>query len=52
METEYFTEKQRNKLMEEDTSKLRVNLLKTEKQLKELQMKDSRKDSDILLKQL
>lgn len=38
--------------MEEDTSKLRVNLLKTEKQLKELQMKDSRKDSDILLKQL
>jgi hypothetical protein len=35
METEFFTEKQRNKLLEEDVTKLRGSLLKAEKYVKE-----------------
>jgi hypothetical protein len=50
METEHFTEKQRFKLLEEDAQKLRINLARAEKQLKEVQMKESRKDSDLLMK--
>ena len=35
LETEYFTEKQKNKLLDEDVTKLRLNLGKAEKSLKE-----------------
>lgn len=52
METELFTEKQHNKLLEEDVAKLRANLSRAERLLKEAQMKESRQNSDILAKQL
>ena len=52
VETEFFTEKQRNRILEEDVTKLRSNLSRAEKLLKEVQLKDSRKESDIYLKQL
>ena len=52
IETELYTEKQRNRLFEDDVLKLRLKLEKTEKLLKEVQMKESRKDSDLLSKQL
>jgi predicted nucleic acid-binding Zn-ribbon protein len=42
METELFTEKQHNKLLEEDVAKLRGNLSRAERLLKEAQMKESR----------
>jgi predicted flavoprotein YhiN len=52
IETDYFTEKQKNVLLEEDVGKLRITLNKTERLLKEVQLKESRKDSDIIMKQL
>ena len=48
IETEMFTEKQRNKLADDDIQKLRMKLEKTEKLLKDAQMKESRKDSDLI----
>jgi hypothetical protein len=52
LETECFTEKQRNKILEEDVSTLRIVLAKTERLLKEALLKDSRRDADILTRQL
>jgi hypothetical protein len=52
LETECFTEKQRNKILEEDVSTLRIALAKAERLLKEALLKDSRRDADILTRQL
>lgn len=52
LETDYFTQTQRNKLLEEDVSKMRYDLNRAEKALKEVQLKESRKDQDVIMKQL
>lgn len=52
IETEYFTERQKSLLQEEDIGRLRASLSRAEKLLKEAQFKESRKDSDLLTKQL
>lgn len=48
IETEYFTEKQKNILIEEEVVQLRNNLIKAERQLKEVQLKEQRKDDQLL----
>lgn len=52
METEYFTEKQKNMLMEEEVHNLRSNLGRSERLLKNLQMKEQRNEGERFQKQL
>eukprot|EP00347_Sterkiella_histriomuscorum_P021874 403332462 len=52
VETEFFTERQKALLLEEENNQIKQSLLKTEKNLRELQMRESRKDSDLIQKQL
>ena len=44
METEYFTEKQKNMLIEEEVMTLRKNLVKSERLLKDIQLKEQRNE--------
>lgn len=50
LETEFFTERQKNHLLEEDVVSMRGALTKAERLLKEAQLKESRKDSDVIMR--
>ena len=52
METEYFTEKQKNMLMEEEVGSLRANLTRAERQLKEVQLRQQKNEGELYMKQL
>ncbi|CDW80788.1 ribosomal protein s20 [Stylonychia lemnae] len=52
IETDYFTEKQRALLLEEENQHMKVSLSKAEKSLREAQLRESRRDTDVLQKQL
>ncbi len=52
LETDYFTERQRANLLEDEVQHLRVAFAKAEKQLRESQLRDSRRDTDLLSRQL
>ena len=52
LETDCFTERQRSRLLEEDVSKLRASLARAEKVAKDAQLKDSRRDTEVLARQL
>ena len=50
LETDFFTERQRAILLEEENHQIKLGLARTEKALKDLQIRESRKDSDLLSK--
>ena len=50
VETDFFTDRQKSLLLEEDNNRLRNSLNRAEKLLKDAQFKESRKDSDLLMK--
>lgn len=52
LETDFFTERQKAILLEEENQQIKLSLARIEKALKDLQIKESRKDSDLLSKQL
>lgn len=52
LETDCFTERQRSRLLEEDVHKLRLSLARAEKVAKDAQLKDSRRDTEVLARQL
>ncbi len=52
IETEYFTEKQKAYLLDEELQQLRTALIKAEKTVRENQLRDSRRDTDVLQRQL
>ena len=52
METEYFTEKQKNMLLDEEVNTLRVAFTRTDRALKDFQTKEQKKEGELLQKQL
>lgn len=50
LETDFFTERQKVILLEEENLQMKQNITRVEKVLKDLQIRESRKDNDMLTK--